>query len=367
MEADERYMWLALDLAAQGQGDTSPNPAVGAVLVKNGKVIGTGYHQRAGGPHAEIFALEAAGNEARDATLYVTLEPCSHTGKTPPCTERIIAAGVRKVALAMTDPNPLVNGKGIARLKEAGIRVKTGVLEEKAARLNEAFVKFITRQSPFVTMKAAMTLDGKIATRTGASRWISGPRSREFGHRLRRCNDAVMVGIGTVLADDPRLTTRLPEDGRDPLRLIVDSQARTPLSAAVLANKPELTLLAVTSSAPQERVNALREAGAQVIELSPGPDGRVPLPVLLEELGRRQIVSVLVEGGSVLNYSLLAAGLVDKIHFFIAPLLFGGSKSPSPVGGEGVALITDAWQVRDVEVSRYDCDILVTGYINNPN
>ncbi len=362
MEADERYMWLALDLASQGLGDTSPNPAVGAVLVKNGKVVGTGYHQRAGGPHAEIYALEAAGEEARNATLYVTLEPCSHTGKTPPCTGRIIAAGVRKVVVAMTDPNPLVNGRGIARLKEAHIRVKTGVLAEKAARLNEAYVKYITTGVPFVTMKAAMTLDGKIATRTGASRWISSERSREFGHRLRRFNDAIMVGIGTVLADDPRLTTRLPEDGRDPLRVIVDSQARTPLTASVLAN-PLQTLLAVTSAAPRERVEALKNTGAGLIELPPGPDGRVPLPELLRELGRRQITSVLVEGGSALNYSLLAAGLVDKVHFFIAPLMFGGSEAPSPVGGEGVAQVSDAWQIRDVEISRYDCDILVTGYI----
>lgn len=365
MEADERYMWLALDLASKGLGDTGPNPAVGAVLVKNGKVVGTGYHQRAGGPHAEILALEAAGEEARDATLYVTLEPCSHTGKTPPCTGSIISAGVRKVVVAMTDPNPLVNGQGIARLKEARIRVKTGVLAEKAARLNEAFVKYITTGIPFVTMKAAMTLDGKIATRTGASRWISGERSREFGHRLRRYNDAIMVGVGTVLADNPRLTMRLPENGRNPLRIVVDSRARTPADAAVLGAGPGQTVLAVTTDAPGERVTALREAGARIIELPPGPDGRVPLPLLLSELGRREVASVLAEGGSALNYSLLADGLVDKVHFFIAPLLFGGSEAPSPVGGEGVALVGEAWQVREIEISRYDGDILVTGYIKN--
>jgi diaminohydroxyphosphoribosylaminopyrimidine deaminase / 5-amino-6-(5-phosphoribosylamino)uracil reductase len=364
MEADERYMWLALDLAAQGLGSTSPNPMVGAVLVKGGEIIATGFHQRAGGPHAEVIALDAAGEEARGATLYVTLEPCSHTGKTPPCTDRIIQAGVRKVVAAMQDPNPLVNGQGLKKLVEAGIKVKSGVLQDKAERLNEVFVNYITRKRPFVTMKAAMTLDGKIATRTKASRWISGERSREFGHRLRHQADAIMVGIGTLTADNPSLTTRLPEGGRDPLRIVVDSRAKTPLTAKVIMEKPENTLLVVTDQAAEGQVEALRQAGASVIVLPAGPDGRVPLNLMMDELGRRQITSLLVEGGSSLNYSLLEGGMVDKVYFFVAPLLFGGDTAPSPVGGAGVAGVEEAWRVRDMEVSHYDNDILITGYIS---
>ncbi len=362
LDADERYMWLALDLAAQGLGQTSPNPMVGAVLVKNGKVIGTGYHQRAGGPHAEVFALEAAGEEARGATLYVTLEPCSHTGRTPPCTDRIIEAGVRKVVAAMQDPNPLVNGCGLSRLSDARIKVKSDVLADKAARLNENYLKYITTRRPFVTMKAAMTLDGKIATRTGASRWISNERSREFGHRLRRQNDAIMVGVGTVLADNPRLTTRLPEEGPDPLRIIVDSQARTHKDAAVFANNPERALLVVTT-ASEQRLDEFRKMGVDVLQLPVAENGRVPLKALMEELGSREVTSVLVEGGSALNYSLLSAGLVDKVHFFVAPLLFGGDQAPSPVGGEGVSSVAEAWHVRNVEINCYDSDLLVTGYV----
>lgn len=364
MDEDERYMWLALDLAAQGMGGTSPNPMVGAVLVKDGEIIGTGYHQKAGGPHAEVIALDAAGDKARGATLYVTLEPCSHTGKTPPCADRVIAAGIRKVVTAMQDPNPLVNGRGLVKLKEAGIKVKTGILEEKAARLNEAFVKYITEKRPFVTMKAAITLDGKIATRTKASRWISGERSREQGHRLRNQNDAIMVGIGTVLADNPSLTTRLPEGGRNPLRVVVDSSARMPLEARVVNENPEKTLIYATEDAPSERVAVLREKGVSVVQLPAAAGGRVPLDKAMDDLGQRQVISVLVEGGSALNYSLLEAGLVDKVYFFVAPVIFGGEQAPSPVGGKGVATVEEAWRIRDIEISRCDADLLVTGYID---
>jgi diaminohydroxyphosphoribosylaminopyrimidine deaminase / 5-amino-6-(5-phosphoribosylamino)uracil reductase len=363
MEADERYMWLALDLAAQGLGSTSPNPMVGAVLVKNGEIIATGFHQKAGGPHAEVIALDAAGDEARGATLYVTLEPCSHTGKTPPCTDRIIEAGVRKVVAAMQDPNPLINGQGLKKLAAAGIKVKSGVLQDKAERLNEAFVKYITQKRPFVTMKAAMTMDGKIATRTKASRWISGERSREFGHRLRHQNDAIMVGIGTLLADNPSLTTRLPEGGRDPLRIVVDSGGKTPLAAKVVTERPENTLIFTTDQAPEAQVEALRRAGAEVIRFTAQGDGRVPLDAVMDELGRREITSVLVEGGSSLNFSLLESALVDKVYFFVAPLVFGGDAAPSPVGGQGVATVEEAWRVHDIEISRYESDILITGYI----
>lgn len=265
MDADERYMWLALDLAAKGLGGTSPNPLVGAVIVKDGEIISTGYHQKAGGPHAEVIALDAAGEAAHGATLYVTLEPCSHTGRTPPCVDRIIESGIRKVVAAMGDPNPLVNGGGLDKLRAAGIRVKSGVLDDKAARLNEVFVKYITTHKPFVTMKAAMTMDGKIATRTKASRWISSEKSREYGHRLRHNHDAIMVAVGTVLADNPSLTTRLPEGGRNPLRIIVDSKAATPLTAKVITEKPETTIFFVTDSALPEKIASLRSAGVEVV------------------------------------------------------------------------------------------------------
>lgn len=363
MEADERFMWLALDQAAKGLGEVSPNPMVGAVLVKEGEIIATGYHQRCGGPHAEIVALEAAGALAREATMYVNLEPCSHTGRTPPCVDRIIAAGISKVVVAVQDPNPLVDGRGLAKLREAGIKVRTGVLQEKAERLNEVFLHHIVTGRPFVTMKAAMTMDGKIATRSGASRWISGERSREYGHRLRQQHDAIMVGVGTVLADNPHLTNRLPPEGRTPLRVIVDSKARTPPDANVVTGVHGRTLIAVTAEAPREKVSGLRNAGVEILSLPPDSDGRVSLDALLAELGRRKITSVLAEGGSELNYALLAKGLVNKLCFFIAPLIFGGRGAPTPVGGAGVDAVAEAWQVGKVEISHYDNDLLVTGYI----
>ncbi|MBT9172615.1 MAG: Riboflavin biosynthesis protein RibD [Syntrophomonadaceae bacterium] len=363
MEADERYMWLALDLAARGLGGVSPNPLVGAVLVKDGEVIATGYHQRCGGPHAEVVALDAAGEAACEATLYVNLEPCSHVGRTPPCVDRIIAAGISKVVVAMQDPNPLVKGRGLTRLREAGIKVRNGVLQEKAERLNEVFLHYIVTGRPFVTMKAAMTLDGKIATRTGASRWISSERSREFSHQLRQQHDAIMVGIGTVLADNPRLTSRLLPEGQTPLRVIVDSRARTPLVANVVIGERGRTLLAVTEEAPDEKLAQLLKAGVEIASFPPDSAGRVPLAALLTELGRREITSVLVEGGSELNYTLLSEGLVNKLCFFIAPLIFGGASAPSPIGGAGVKTVADAWQVGKVEISHYDNDLLVTGYV----
>jgi diaminohydroxyphosphoribosylaminopyrimidine deaminase / 5-amino-6-(5-phosphoribosylamino)uracil reductase len=367
VSADERYMQLALDLAAKALGQTMPNPLVGAVVVKDGEIVGSGYHQRAGGPHAEVFALDAAGEAAWGATLYVTLEPCSHTGRTPPCTEKIIGAGIKNVVVAMRDPNPRVNGRGLACLQQNGIGLKTGILEEKSRRLNEVYVKYITTGNPFVTLKAAMTLDGKIATRSGASRWISNEKSREFVHRLRRMNDAVLIGVGTVLADNPAITARLPEAGRTPLRIVVDSQARTPVSARLVAEQPEKTLLVASSAADTTRILRLRDVGVEVLMLEPTPEGRVPLDRLMHALGRREISSVLVEGGGTINYALLRGGLVDKLHFFIAPLIFGGEQAISPVGGEGVARVEEAWRVKDMEVNHYDGDLLVTGYPKAPD
>ncbi len=364
MESDERYMWMALDLARQGLGKTNPNPMVGAVLVKDGEVIGTGFHEKAGLAHAEIIALQDAGERARGATLFVNLEPCSHQGRTPPCVDALIEREIRKVVMAMKDPNPLVSGKGIKKLEEAGIKVKTGVLEEKALRLNEVFVKYITTNTPFIVVKAAMTLDGKIATQQGESQWISGEKSRQLVHKLRSISDGIMVGINTVLQDNPRLTVRLNEEERteQPLRIIVDSLGRLPMDAKVSkVLNGKKTLLATTVAMPKDKKEALMAQGVEVLTL-PDKDGRVDLVQLMVELGNREISALLVEGGGALNYSLLESNLIDKVYLFVAPLLFGGENAPTPFEGQGVKKLTDSWVVKNVELKQLDNDLLVIGY-----
>ncbi|MEW6772153.1 MAG: bifunctional diaminohydroxyphosphoribosylaminopyrimidine deaminase/5-amino-6-(5-phosphoribosylamino)uracil reductase RibD [Bacillota bacterium] len=358
---DESFIRRTLELAARARGLTSPNPLVGAVVVRDGRVVAEGYHRRAGLPHAEIEALQAAGEAARGATLYVNLEPCCHTGRTGPCTEAIIAAGVKRVVAAMVDPNPLVAGKGIARLREAGIDVAVGVVEDEARRLNEAFIKYVTARRPFVVLKTAMSLDGKIATVTGESRWITGEAAREYVHQLRNTCDAVLVGIGTVLKDDPSLTTRLPEGGRDPVRVILDSSARMPLEARVLNQDSEApTLVATTEVAPAERLAALRQAGAEVLVCGRGP--QVNLDLLLAELAAREIVSVLVEGGSTVNASFLLQGLVDKVVWFIAPRIIGGREALGPVGGSGIRHLARAIRLTETVVKQLGADLCVEGY-----
>ncbi len=363
MAVDDRFMWAALDLARRGRGKTSPNPMVGAVVVRDGQIIGTGYHQAAGEAHAEVMALRKAGGNARGAVLYVNLEPCIHQGRTGPCTEAIIAAGISKVVAAMEDPNPLVSGKGFQRLKEAGVKVKVGVLEEKSRRLNEVFIKHITTGRPFVIVKSAVTADGKIATRAGHSRWITGEKARAFVHRLRNNSDAIAVGIDTVLHDDPRLTARLEEGGgKDPLRVVVDSRARLPIDARMIKmSSRAATLLAATAAAPPEKRRALEEKGVELL-LLPEKGGRVDLDALIEELGRRGICQLLVEGGGTLNFSLLEAGLIDKVMLFIAPLIVGGRESPTSFGGEGVATLDQGWRLEDLEIKQYDGDLLLIGY-----
>nr|WP_279220995.1 bifunctional diaminohydroxyphosphoribosylaminopyrimidine deaminase/5-amino-6-(5-phosphoribosylamino)uracil reductase RibD [Desulfofundulus salinum] len=362
---DEYYMQMALDLARRALGRTSPNPMVGAVLVKDGQVIGRGYHARAGTPHAEIHALNEAGEQAVGATLYVTLEPCCHRGRTGPCTEAILDAGVKRVVAAMTDPNPLVAGRGLERLRQAGVEVTVGVMEEEARKLNEVFVKYITTRSPFVVLKAAMSLDGKIATRTGESRWITGPRARLAVHRLRDRYDAILVGVNTVLKDNPSLTTRIPgENGKDPVRVIVDSLARTPPDARVITQQsPAPTIVAVTERAPKENLCRLEEAGAQILVV-PGPGPRVDLEVLMKELARREITSVLVEGGGEIHASFLGSRLVDKVIWFIAPLIIGGRQVPGPVGGDGPARLLEAVRLKDISFTRYGEDFCVEGYVD---
>lgn len=363
---DRDYMKMALDLAAEAMGRTSPNPMVGAVVVREGEIAGTGFHARAGTPHAEVVALKKAGDRARGSTLYVTLEPCCHHGRTGPCTEAVIAAGVRRVVAATTDPNPLVAGNGLGRLREAGLEVDVGVMEEEARKLNEVFIKYITTGCPFVVMKAAVSLDGKIATRSGDSKWITGPESREYGHRLRDRYDAIMVGVNTVLADDPALTSRLPREGRDPVRIIMDSSARTPPGARVIKGPSEApAVIAVTGSAPRDRVQKLREAGAQVVTLPANGEGRVDLTALMEHLAGREITSVLIEGGGEVHASALSSGMVDKVAWFVAPMLIGGRDAPGPLAGRGPLILQEAVVLERVSVSRMGNDIFIEGYIKN--
>lgn len=356
-------MQMALELAAKARGRTSPNPMVGAVLVKDGEVVGKGYHAKAGGAHAEVVALADAKERAKDATVYVTLEPCCHHGRTGPCTEALIKAGVKRVVAAMLDPNPLVAGQGLNILRDAGIEVKSGLLEEAARELNEVFIKYITTKKPFVVLKAATSLDGKIATASGESKWITSSEARAYGHRLRDQYDAILVGVNTVLADNPSLTARLPEGrGKDPSRIIVDSLARTPTASQVLLQESAAhTIIATNEAAPVERRASLMAAGAEIIVV-PGAGPGVDLAKLMELLGEKQISSVLIEGGGKISGSALKAGIVDKIAWFMAPKIIGGDLAPGPVRGEGIKSLQDATQIYHMSVQQLGTDYLITGY-----
>ena len=356
-------MDMALDLAARGTGHTSPNPLVGAVVVKDRQVVGCGYHKRFGGPHAEVNALDEAGDKARGATLYVTLEPCNHTGKTPPCTEKILAAGIRRVVVAMRDPNPGVKGGGNACLRAAGLEVVEGVALEAARRQNEFFIKHSRTGKPFVILKCAATLDGRIATRTGDAQWVSGPESRRFVHELRHAVDGILVGVGTVKADDPSLTTRLPDGrGRDPQRIILDTRLSIPLNARVLTQPSEADtiLVAGTDVAPDARRKA-EAAGARVMTV-PCRDGKVDLRAALERLGAEGLASILVEGGSQVSGSALRAGLVDKLYFFYAPKLLGGDDGIPICRGPGATRMQDCLTVGRITLHRFGEDVLIEGY-----
>ena len=359
-ELDESYMREALRIAEYARGRTSPNPLVGAVIVRDGAIVASGWHRAAGEPHAEIHALRMAGELARGATLYVTLEPCAHHGRTGPCAEAVIAAGLARVVVALSDPNPLVAGRGIHLLTAAGIEVTTGVCEDEARRQNEIFLKWVTTKRPFVTLKTAMTLDGKIASHTGASRWITGAAARARVHAYRNEYDAILVGIGTVLADDPSLTTRLEHGtGKNPLRIVLDSEARTPLDAKLVADGAAPTIIVVSERADHRRVNLLRACGAEVVTLG---TQRVDIAALLDYLGAREITSLFVEGGAAVNWSLLAGGSVDKVHAFIAPMLMGGETAKTPIGGTGFDSPQTALRLHDMTVEQVGTDILVTGY-----
>jgi diaminohydroxyphosphoribosylaminopyrimidine deaminase / 5-amino-6-(5-phosphoribosylamino)uracil reductase len=361
---DIRYMERALELAEKGIGYTNPNPLVGAVIVKEGRIIGEGWHQVYGSHHAEVNAFLNASEAVKGATMYVTLEPCSHYGKTPPCAKAIVEKGIGKVIIGLKDPNPMVAGRGISILEEAGIEVVTGVLEEKGRKLNEIFLKYITTKLPFCIMKTAMTLDGKIATHTNASKWITGELSRKYVHELRHRVSGIMVGIGTVLADDPSLTTRLEEGrGSDPVRIIVDSTAKIPLEAQVLNLQSEAkTIIAVTEKADKDKLKAIEAKGAEII-VTASNKGRVDLSALMKELGERKIDSVLLEGGSELNYAALEEGIVDKVNAFIAPKIIGGRGAKTPVGGEGRAYMSEAINLKGIDIHRFGDDIMIEGYV----
>lgn len=363
------FMQRALQLAERAKGWSSPNPAVGAVLVADGEVVGEGFTQPPGGAHAEIVALESAGQRARGSELYVTLEPCAHFGRTPPCTEALIAAEVAQAHVAIADPSPWVDGKGLAALRKGGIAVGLGERGEEARRLNEAYFKWVATRRPFVTLKYAMTADGKIATRTGSSEWVSGPEARGHVARLRAQVDAVLVGIGTVLSDNPKLTARPHEFGiemdepiHQPLRVVVDSTARLPIATYLVSETPGRSLVLTTRNAADAAVTRLREAGLEV-QVLPDDSGRVSIEAAMLALGERGLTSVLAECGGTLAGSLMSAQAVDKVLAFISPKLVGGADAPGPIGGDGRAHMSEAWQLEGVEWTTLGDELLLTGYL----
>ncbi|MFP4698370.1 MAG: bifunctional diaminohydroxyphosphoribosylaminopyrimidine deaminase/5-amino-6-(5-phosphoribosylamino)uracil reductase RibD [Eubacteriales bacterium] len=361
---DIKYMYRAVELAKKGIGYTRPNPLVGAVIVKEDKIIGEGYHEYFGGPHAEINAIKKANENVEGATMYVTLEPCSHYGKTPPCAKAIVEKKLKKVIIGMKDPNPVVSGNGIKILKDNGIEVIAGVLEEDIIKLNEIFIKYITTKRPFSIMKTAMTLDGKISTFTGDSKWITNEYSREYVHKLRHKVSSIMVGVGTVLADNPKLTTRLNNKKTlDPVRIIVDTKGRTPIDSNVLnVQSKAKTIIATTEKVSKEKIKAFQDKGADML-ITPLKDNKVDLRFLMQKLGEKGIDSVLIEGGATLNYSCIKEGVIDKVLAFIAPKIIGGEEAKTPIGGKGIECIDDAITLKGLNINKFKEDIMIEGYI----
>ncbi len=363
MTDDVKYMKRAISLAKKGAGWVNPNPMVGAVLVKDNRIIGEGFHGFFGGSHAEVNAIQdVASKQAPGSTLYVTLEPCVHEGKTPPCANLIVEQKISRVVIAMADPNPIVSGKGIAYLQSHRIQVEVGLLEQQARQLNEVFIKYITTNRPFVVLKSAMTLDGKIATVTNASRWITGEASRKLVHRLRQDLSAVMVGVNTVLFDDPLLNIRLKGTWKNPLKIITDTHGRVPLKSNLLQKDPQLTIVATTELAEPKKVKQIEQLGAQVL-ICPLKDNRVDLGFVMHSLGSMGIDSIMIEGGSTLAFSVLKEGLVDKIISFIAPKILGGASAPTSVGGAGIEKMADAINLSNMKTRKVGNDLMVEGWI----
>ncbi|MGE5454390.1 MAG: bifunctional diaminohydroxyphosphoribosylaminopyrimidine deaminase/5-amino-6-(5-phosphoribosylamino)uracil reductase RibD [Methylocystaceae bacterium] len=367
LKTQEQYMQRAIELALMAEGRTSPNPLVGAVIVRDGAVVGEGYHHRAGEPHAEVNALRAAGELAKGATIYVTLEPCCHHGRTGPCCEALIAAGITEVIAATADPNPQVAGQGLAWLRSAGIKVETGLLEAAARDINQPFFKRIQTGLPYVILKTAMTLDGKIAAASGDARWVTGETSRRLVHQMRNRYDGVMVGANTVIKDDPQLNVRLEQVGtRNPVRVVVDGALDIPLTAQVVVTAKDQPTLILTAENPnQDKAERLTAQGVELIKLK-GEADDLDLTQGLSQLANRGISSLLVEGGSGLNWSLIQAGLVDYWYAFIAMKVIGGANAPTPVGGSGFALMNDALAMSVKKSQLVGEDLLVEGWLGEP-
>jgi diaminohydroxyphosphoribosylaminopyrimidine deaminase / 5-amino-6-(5-phosphoribosylamino)uracil reductase len=356
VKQDEYYMRFAIELAKAGIGQTSPNPVVGAVVVKNGEIVGFGAHLKAGEPHAEVHALRMAGEKAKDATVYVTLEPCSHYGKTPPCADLLIEKEVKRVVVATTDPNPLVAGKGIAKLRQAGIEVDVGVLKQEADELNQVFFHYIATKTPFVTLKYASSLDGKIATKTGESKWITSKEARLDSHRYRAVHDAILVGVNTVIADDPSLTVRLSERRKNPVRIILDTHLRTPLNAKIINDGEAETWIVVGSEVKEAKIAEYAHKHAQILKMS---EPKIQIRDLLNILGEKQITSLFVEGGAEVHGSFIEAKAVNQVVAYVAPKIIGGKAAPSPIGGSGFAQMADVMNLKIKSVETIGPDLKI--------
>lgn len=355
-------MKLALDLAKKGIGLVNPNPMVGAVIVKDNKIIGKGYHEKYGQNHAEVNAIKSATESIEGSTMYVTLEPCSHYGNTPPCVDRIIKNKISKVVIASHDPNPLVSGRGIKKLRENGIEVVTGILDDENKRLNEVFMKYIIEKIPFVVMKIAMSLDGKICTASGHSKWISCDKSREEVHKLRGNLSAILVGVNTVIKDNPKLTCRI-EGGKNPIRIITDSTLRIPLESNVINDNQSRTIIVTTDRADYKKAEELKDRGIELL-FTNSKENRVDLKDMIRKLGELKIDSILLEGGSQLNFSALNEGIVDKVQFYIAPKIIGGVNSKTPIEGLGIDKLSDCFKLKNMITSNIGEDVLIEGYID---
>ncbi|MBC5629194.1 bifunctional diaminohydroxyphosphoribosylaminopyrimidine deaminase/5-amino-6-(5-phosphoribosylamino)uracil reductase RibD [Clostridium sp. NSJ-6] len=358
---DKEFMRLAIDLAKNGKGKVNPNPLVGAVIVKEGRVIGQGYHEEYGKAHAEVNAFNSLRESAEGATIYVTLEPCSHYGKTPPCVDKIIESKISKVVIGTLDPNPLVAGRGVRKLRDSGIDVVVGILEEECKNLAEVFMKYIVTKRPFVVLKTAMTLDGKIATKTGESKWITCDESRKNVHKLRNELSAIMIGVNTVIKDNPELTCRL-NYGRNPIRVIVDSKLRIPMTSRVVNDNLARTIIATTDKRDNNKAKELEEKGIEVVKVKAKYD-RVDLNELMIKLGELNIDSVLLEGGGTLSFSALEEGIIDKVQAYISPKIIGGEMSKTPVEGNGVEELNKAILLENMTTENVGEDILIQGYI----
>ena len=360
---DEKYMKLAMQLAGNAIGRTSPNPLVGAVIVKDNRVVGCGWHRKAGTPHAEIHALNQAGELAQGADVYVTLEPCAHYGKTPPCAKALVEAKVKNVYGGLLDVNPKVAGKGFKILEDAGIHVEYGFLQDELRKQNEVFFKWIEHKKPFVVLKAAMTLDGKIATATGQSKWITNETSRAYGYKLRDIYDGIMVGINTVIEDNPMLTARV-DGGKNPIRIVVDSSLKIDINANVVQDKSAKTIVATTDKADKDKILKLQAQNVDVIVVDKDENDKVDIEKLLDILGQQNICSILVEGGATLSGSFVAKKLVDKVYFFIAPKIVGGKEAKTPVAGTGILNLQEALALKDIQIEKLEEDILIIGRVD---